>query len=210
MAFILTFLEGVASFISPCILPMLPIYISYFAGEDNKKSKAVINSIAFVIGFSVIFVLLSIIANRVGNVFFSNIKTIKIIFGILIIVLGLSYIDIIKINIFSKFKRFKADVNNLNFIKSFIFGVLFSISVTPCVGTFLSSAILLIASKESLFEGILLMVLYCIGMGIPFVISAFLIDRCKNVFSFIKNNYKVVKVISGAILIIMGLYIIFL
>ena len=209
MAYFLTFFEGVASFISPCILPLLPIYISYFAGDDNKKSKAVLNSIAFVIGFSAVFIALALIANKAGTIITPYIKNIKIIFGIMIIIMGLNYIDLIKLDIFNKFKKFNFDARNLNFIKALIFGMLFSISMTPCVGTFLSSALLLIASKDSMIEGLILMIVYCIGMGIPFVISSILIDKLKNVFSFIKKNYRYVKIFSGIILIVMGIYLIF-
>lgn len=209
MEYIFTFLEGIASFISPCLLPMLPIYISYFGGSEGERYKTFSNSVAFVIGFSIIFIILAIIANKVGNTIIENIRYIKYVFGILIIVLGLNYIEILNLNVFSKFKQFKADVKDLNFIKSLIFGVLFSISMTPCVGTFLSSALLLIASEESLLKGLILIVLYCIGLGIPFILSSILIDKLKSAFTFIKKNYKTVKVISGIILIVMGIYLIF-
>ena len=208
MVYFFTFLEGVASFLSPCVLPLLPVYISYFAGSEHKKTKAFTNSIGFVIGFSVVFILLAIIANRVGNTIIGYLRYAKIIFGILIIILGLNYIEIIKFDLFSKFKRFNANVKDLNFIKTFFFGVLFSISMTPCVGTFLGSALLLIASQENMVKGLILIVLYCIGLGLPFIISSILIDKLKNVFGIIKKNFKVVKVISGAVLIIMGIYLI--
>ena len=209
MTYLLTFLEGIASFISPCILPLLPIYISYFAGSESKKTKALVNSIAFVIGFSIVFILLAIIANKVGNVLLGYVRYLKILFGIIIIFLGLNYIEIFNFKLFSKFKRFNADVKELNVIKSAIFGIFFSISITPCVGTFLSSALLLIASEESIIKGLILIILYCIGLGLPFIISSVLIDKLKNVFSFIKKNYRIVKIISGLVLLIMGCYLIF-
>lgn len=209
MEFVFTFLEGFASFISPCVLPLLPIYISYFAGSESKKYKAVINSIAFVIGFSVVFIFLAIAANSLGNLIIRSIKYIKSIFGILIIFLGLNYMDIFKFDLFSRFKKVQADVKNLNVAKAFVFGMLFSISMTPCVGTFLTSALLLIATEENLVKGVLLIGLYCIGLGIPFIISSLLIDKLKNVFSFVKKNYKIVKIASGVVLIIMGIYLIF-
>lgn len=209
MAYLFTFIEGIASFISPCILPMLPIYISYFAGDKEDKKKALTNSIAFVIGFSLVFTLLAIIANRIGNTVIGLTKYAKMLFGIFIILLGFSYLEIIKINIFNKFKKFHADTKNLNFFKSLVFGMLFSISITPCVGTFLSSALLLVATKEKVLEGIVLIVLYCLGLGIPYIISSILIDKMKNIFSFIKKNFRTIRIISGIILIVMGIYIIF-
>ena len=209
MEYFLTFLEGIASFISPCLLPMLPIYISYFSGSDSEKNKALKNSIAFVLGFSLIFIILAILSNLMGIFLTQYLRYIKYAFGVLIIFLGLNYMEIFKFKLFSKFKKFKIDVKDMGIIKAFIFGIMFSISMTPCVGTFLSSALLLIANQDSLLKGTILIVLYCLGLGIPFIISSLLIDKLKNVFNVIKKNYKKVKIISGIILIIMGIYLIF-
>lgn len=208
MEYLFTFIEGIASFISPCLLPMIPIYISYFAGKEEKKiSKTLINAIGFVLGFTTIFILLAIFASQIGIIISENIKYIKIFFGIVIIVLGLNYMGILKINFLNKTKMKKANTENLNFIKSFVFGFLFSISWTPCIGTFLSSALLMVAKQQEMLKGILLMLVYSVGLGIPFIIAAVLIEKLKEVFNFIKKNYDIVKKISGIILILMGIYI---
>ena len=210
MDYIFTFLEGIASFISPCILPMLPIYISYFLGEDNKKtSKAVINATGFVLGFTIIFLLLAIFASKFGGIISNNIKYFKILFGIIIIFLGLNYMELINIKFLNRTKIANKNTRNLNFLKSIIFGMLFSISWTPCIGTFLSSALLLIAKNQDILKGIILMILYSFGLGIPFIISAILLEKLKELFNIIKRHYNVIKKISGIILIIMGIYIIF-
>ena len=209
MDYIFTFIEGFASFISPCVLPMLPIYISYFIGEDNKKvSKAVINSVGFVLGFTIVFILLSIFASSFVVIISQNIKYIKIVFGIIIILLGLNYMEIIKINLLNKSKGISKKIKDLNFVKSLAFGMIFSISWTPCIGTFLASALLLIAKNQDMVKGILLMIIYSIGLGIPFIISAVLLEKLKEAFNFIKKHYNVIKKISGIILIIMGIYMI--
>ena len=117
--------------------------------------------------------------------------------------------QILKLNFLNRTKRFKTDTQNLNFFKSIIFGILFSISWTPCIGTFLSSALLLIAKQQNVIEGITLMLVYSVGLGIPFIISAVLIEKLKEMFNFIKRNYDKVKIISGLILIVMGIYMIF-
>jgi len=209
MEYIFTFLEGIASFISPCILPMLPIYISYFVGRENKsKSKAVLNAIGFVLGFTIIFIILSIFASQLGIIISKSIKYIKIIFGTIIILLGLNYMEILKVKFLNKSKNISIDTSKLNFIKAVIFGILFSISWTPCIGTFLSSALLLIAKEQEIIKGIVLMLIYSIGLGIPFIISVVLIEKLKEVFDFIKRNYGIIKKISGTILIVMGIYII--
>ena len=210
MDYIFTFLEGIASFISPCMLPMIPIYVSYFVGDDKSKSrKKIMNSIGFVLGFTIVFLLLSIFASRIGSIIVNGIKYIKIIFGILIIMLGANYIGIFKIDILNKTKGINLKNKDFNFLKAFLFGILFSISWTPCIGTFLSSALLLIASNQDMIKGIILMLLYSAGLGIPFIISVFLIDKLKSMFNFIKKHYSIIKIISGIILIIMGIYIIF-
>lgn len=210
MDYIFTFLEGIASFISPCVLPMLPIYISYFVGEDDKSTKkAVANASGFVLGFSIVFIILSVFASQLGTLVSSNIKYIKIVFGIVIILLGLNYIEVLNIKFLNKSKEMKADTKDLNFVKAVIFGVLFSISWTPCIGTFLSSALLLVAKQQDMLKGIILMVLYSIGLGIPFIISVVLIEKLKEMFNFIKKHYDVIKKISGIILIIMGIYTMF-
>lgn len=209
MDYILTFLEGVASFISPCLLPMLPIYISYFAGQENKSmKKTVLNSIGFVLGFTIVFLILSIFASTFGSFISNNLKILKIIFGVVIIILGLNYMQVLKLGFLNKTKRFKLNFENFNFFKSLLFGILFSISWTPCIGAFLSSALMLIASKQDLVKGIILMLIYSIGLGIPFIISAAFIEKFKKMFDFIKKNFGKVKVISGLILIGMGLYMI--
>ena len=210
MDYILTFLEGIASFISPCLLPMVPIYISYFIGEDdNNNKKAILNSIGFVLGFTTVFLILSIFASKLGAILSSNIRYIKIFFGVVIILFGLNYMGVLSIKFLNKYKSKNMDTKNFNFIKAILFGILFSISWTPCIGTFLSSALLLIAKEQNILKGIILMLLYSIGLGIPFIISAILIEKLKNVFDFKKKHYDVIKRISGVILIGAGIYIIF-
>lgn len=210
MDYIFTFLEGIASFISPCMLPMIPIYVSYFVGDDeNKSKKKIINSVGFVLGFTIVFLLLSIFASKLGGILVGATKYIKIVFGILIIFLGANYMGIFKIDILNKTKGINFKSKDFNFFKAIVFGILFSISWTPCIGTFLSSALLLVANSQDMIKGIILMLLYSIGLGIPFIISAILIDKLKSMFNFIKKHYNIIKIISGVILIIMGIYIIF-
>ncbi len=210
MEYVLTFLEGIASFVSPCMLPMLPIYLAYFTGNNKEKSdKALMNSIGFVLGFTLVFVIFGVISGVAGSVLGNVIKYAKIVFGVLIIILGLNYMEVLKIGFLNRELNVKNNFDNLNFFKSIAFGMLFSISWTPCVGAFLSSALLLIASQGDVIKGIILILIYSLGLGVPFVISAVLIDKLKSTFEFIKKHYNVVKVVSGIVLIVMGLYVIF-
>lgn len=210
MEYVFTFLEGFASFISPCLLPMLPIYISYFMGDkENDNKKTIINSIGFVIGFTIVFLLMAIFASTLGIFVSKYLKYIKVIFGIIVILLGLNYMEVLNFKFLNNSKGINMKVKNLNFLKSMLFGILFSISWTPCVGTFLGSALLLVAKGNDLLKGIILMLLYSIGLGIPFVISVILMEKLKSIFDFIKKNYGVIKKICGIVLIIMGIYIMF-
>ena len=118
--------------------------------------------------------------------------------------------EVFKIGFLNKTNGVKANAKDLNFIKAMLFGIMFSVSWTPCIGTFLSSALLLIAKQQDMLRGIMLMIVYSIGLGIPFIISAVLIEKLKEVFNFIKKHYDIIKKISGLILIIMGLYMIFI
>ena len=208
MEYVLTFLEGVMSFISPCVLPLLPVYISYFAGREEKKIvKTVLNSIGFVIGFSIVFILLAVFASTLGAFISSNLRTFKIAFGVINIVLGLNYIGIINIKFLNNTRGIENVPERINFLKAILFGVIFSITWTPCVGTFLSSALMLVINSQDLIKGVILMGLYSAGLGIPFILSAVLIDSLKNGFSFVKKHYRVVKIISGLVLIGMGIFI---
>lgn len=210
MNYLLTFLEGIASFISPCILPMIPIYISYFIGkEGNNTKKAIINSIGFVLGFTLSFVILSVIASLLGGILSEYIKYVKIFFGIIIMILGFNYMEIFNIKFLNRTKGINANLQNANFFKTFLFGLVFSISWTPCVGSFLSSALMLIAKEQNIVKGIILICIYSLGLGLPFIISEVLANQLKDTFDFVKKHYTAVKRVSGIILIGMGIYVLF-
>ena len=164
MDYIFTFLEGIASFISPCLLPMLPIYISYFIGEDDKKTaKAVVNSIGFVLGFTIVFLILSIFASQLGRFVSRYINYIKIVFGIIIILLGLNYMEIFKIKILNKSKGIKANTKDLNFIKAIIFGIIGRKKGAKDLGT----AGMIIG----IIVTVLILIIFC--LVIAFIVGAF-------------------------------------
>lgn len=208
MNYFILFLEGILTFISPCILPMLPIYISYFIGEDeSKNNKALINSIGFVVGFSMIFTVLGAAAGTFGVFIQKYMQLFNIIAGIILIIFGLNYIGIFKITFLEKsFKlKNKTNLSKLNLISSTLFGMIFAIGWTPCVGTFLGAALMIAANSQDTLKGILMLISYSLGLGIPFIISALLIENLKSAFKFIKRNYKIINTISGILLIVIGL-----
>ena len=203
MQYVITFLEGIISFISPCMLPMLPIYISYFAGSENKKHKTFLKSLAFVFGFTVTFTLLGLFAGTLGS-FLTSYR--NIIAGLLVIIFGLSYLEIIKLPFFKGINH-SAKIDSI--FSAFIFGVIYSVSLTPCVGAFLGSALMLASSAGGALKGTLLLLAYSLGLGIPFILSAVLIDKLKTTFTFIKKHYKAISIASGIFLIVLGILIMF-
>ncbi len=203
MQYFISFLEGIITFVSPCLLPMIPIYISYFAGGSEHNTKKVIkNTLGFISGFTVLFVLMGALAGTFGKLLNEYKTIVNIVTGIIVICFGLNFLGVLKINIFKGAKRAKTE--NLGFFSSVLFGVVFSIGWTPCVGAFLGSALMLAASQGSVVQGVIMLLLYSLGLGIPFFISSILIDKLKGAFNFIKKNYKVINTISGVLLIVVG------
>ena len=205
MQYILLFLEGIITFISPCLLPMLPIYISFFAAGEANKHRAIVNSLGFVSGFTIVFVILGAFAGTLGTLLNKYSVAVNIVTGLIIIVLGLNFLGIIKIEFLNKSTNKSANTKELKFFSSMLFGIVFSIGWTPCVGAFLGSALMLASSSGGTLNGIIMLLIYSLGLGIPFVLSAILIDRLKGTFDFIKKNYKTINIISGGLLIVMGL-----
>ena len=206
MQYLVVFLEGIITFISPCLLPMLPIYVSYFAGTDtqNKKGAAIKNALGFVLGFTVIFTLMGAFAGTIGS-FLTKYQTIvNIVAGVVIILFGLSMLDLFQLPFF-KGMRGTMKHHTLGFFSSILFGVIFSVGWTPCVGAFLGSALMMAASSGHVLAGVLMLLCYSVGLGIPFVVSAVLIDKLKSTFAWIKSHYRVINLISGGLLIIVGI-----
>lgn len=213
MEYIITFIEGIISFISPCMLPMLPLYISYFAGNTDIKNESKIQkvttftrSLAFVLGFTLVFTALGVFAGSIGTFFMKNQTIVNIICGFIIIYFGLSYLNIVQIP-FLKGMSHRFEVNGL--LSAFLFGMIYSINLTPCVGAFLGSALMLASSTGGAVKGAFLLLSYSLGLGIPFLLSALLIEQLQNTFTFIKKHYKIINTICGIFLIIIGILMVF-
>lgn len=206
MDYLITFVEGLASFISPCILPVIPIYISYFGAESKNSKKAIINSIGFVTGFSLIFIMLGVFAGTFGKLVHEYANYINIILGLFLIIIGLNYMGVIFVKFLNKSKEIKKDKKDLTLISSVLFGVIFSLSWTPCVGAFLSSALILASTTGSVLKGAILLLLYSLGLAIPFIITTLLLEKVKKTFDFIKKHYNIINKLAGSILILSGLW----
>ena len=206
MQYFISFLEGIITFISPCLLPMLPIYLTYFAGGDEVSSskRTIKNALGFVLGFTLVFIAMGALAGTVGSFFKGHQTLVNLICGLVIIFFGLHYLGIIKINLF-RGVRGNMSQKSLGFFSSALFGIVFSVGWTPCVGAFLGSALMLASQQGQATTGILMLLCYSLGLGIPFVISAILVDRLKGAFDFIKRNYRIINLICGSLLILVGI-----
>lgn len=205
MQYLLLFLEGIITFISPCLLPMLPIYLSFFAAGGTDKRKTLKNSAGFVLGFTVVFVLMGAFMGTIGKLVRDYTAILNVATGLIVIVFGLNFMGILKIGFLNRTGHRDANVQNLSFLSSMLFGMVFSIGWTPCVGAFLGSALLMASHGGSLLKGIAMLLAFSLGLGIPFVASALLVDRLKGAFDFIKRNYRVINFVSGGLLVIVGL-----
>ena len=204
MQYFISFLEGIITFVSPCLLPMLPIYFSYFAGGKEKNIKRVVkNAAGFISGFTAVFVLLGALAGTLGSLLNQYKIILNIVTGLIVVFFGLNFLGVFKLNIFKGMKSAKTD--HLGFFSSFLFGIVFSIGWTPCVGAFLGSALMMATNQGSITQGILMLLLYSLGLGIPFFISAILIDKLKGAFNFIKKHYNIINTVSGILLIAVGI-----
>lgn len=204
MQYFISFLEGIITFISPCLLPMLPIYISYFAGggEQNTK-KTLVNAFGFVLGFTLVFMAMGALAGTIGSFLMKYQKIVNIVSGIVVIFFGLNFLGILNLNLFHGIGN-NVNTDHMGFFSALIFGVIFSVGWTPCVGAFLGSALMLASTQAHMVKGVLMLLCYSLGLGIPFVISAVLIDKLKGAFDFIKSNYTVINRVCGIFLMIVG------
>jgi len=207
LEYLITFLEGIISFISPCMLPMIPLYLTYFAGDVGKKNNVLINSIFFVLGFTVIFCILGVFAGTIGSLLVNYQHIVNIVCGIIVIIFGLSYLEFINIKIFKGMNAKNKEIKGA--FSAFLFGVIFSINLTPCIGAFLGSALMMASVSGTVIKGVSLLFVYSLGLGIPIIISAVLIKKLETVFDFIKKHYKIINNICGVFLIIVGILICF-
>ena len=205
MQYIISFLEGIITFISPCLLPMIPIYITYFVGGGERSSKKTLaGALGFVCGFTTVFICMGALAGTIGSFLTKYQTVVNIVSGIIVILFGLNFLGVFRLNLFRGSKH-EVNTENMNFFSAALFGVIFSLGWTPCVGAFLGSALMLASQQGSVFVGIMMLLCYSLGLGIPFVLSALLIDQLKSAFDFIKGHYGIINKISGALLIVVGI-----
>ena len=203
---------GLISFLSPCVLPLIPGYISYISGSSineliEKKNVNLFPIILFTVGFSIVFIFFGAASTLLGQVLLQNSYELRIVAGVIIVILSLHLIGIINIKFLNYEKRVQTDIKR-NFFSPALIGMAFAFGWTPCIGPILGSILVLASTEESLQQGILLLTFYSVGLAVPFILAGYLIQRFL-VFSknFRKNINKVSK-IGGSILLITGILMI--
>ncbi|PID57031.1 cytochrome C biogenesis protein [candidate division KSB3 bacterium] len=214
------FFAGILSFLSPCVLPLVPAYISFMSGvsvddlrqSENRRGvlkKTLLTSLAFVIGFTVVFVALGATATTVGEFLLTRIQFISKIAGIVIIVLGLHFLGLFKraLGFLNYEKRFHVQKVQAGAAGAFVIGLAFAFGWTPCVGPILGPILFLAGGQETVGKGILLLTAYSLGLGIPFLLTAVATQKFLHIFDKVKRHFQLIEILSGLFLILVGVLI---
>lgn len=212
MEFLWTFLEGLASFVSPCTLPLMPVFAAYFAGSGDSSSQrgglgssAMLKALAFVAGFTVVFMTLGLFAAAIGGFFASHRTAVSVVSGLIVIVFGLAFLDIIRP---PGFKGSAGMAQRSGVIGAFVFGLLYSLNLTPCVGAFLAAALATAAESGHALKGAALLGVYSAGLGIPFIVAGIALAKMNGLFKRIKSSYNVLVPVCGVALILFGVWMV--
>jgi cytochrome c-type biogenesis protein len=214
VSLILAFSAGLLSFLSPCVLPLVPAYVSYITGTiigkiTTKKSNLYVlyKSIGFVIGFSIIFIIMGASITSLGKFSIKNQSIFRKVSGALILIFGLHTTGIFKIKLLYREKRFLSFSKTHNAFASVLMGMAFASGWTPCVGPILSSILVYAISMETISRGIVLLVFYSLGLAVPFILTALAIENLSLKIRRLSKHLEIISIISGALMIIMGILI---
>ena len=202
-----TMIEGLITFISPCVLPMIPVYVLYFTGaaEGRQAKRTLARALCFVLGFTALFVLLGVFAGTLGALLVQHLRAVNLVCGLVMIVFGLHYAGVLRIGLLDRTVKPDVQVQPKGYASCALLGAVFAVGWTPCTGPLLGSAMMLAAGKGSVLAGAVLLACYSLGLGLPFVLCALLIDRLKGALAVVKRHYKAVNRVCGVFLILVGL-----
>jgi len=209
---IIAFGAGLISFLSPCVLPLIPGYISYTSGSSlnellEKKNVNLLPIVLFTVGFSIVFIIFGASATFLGKFLLSNSFPLRIVAGIIIVFFSLHILGVFKIKFLNYEKRFHAD-RNKNILSSLLIGMAFAFGWTPCIGPILGSILVLASTEESINKGILLLFFYSLGLAMPFILSGYLIQKFLAISKNLKKNMNLITKTGGSLLLITGILII--
>lgn len=213
------FVFGLLSFVSPCVLPIVPGYISFISGvsldemkgvEQNRSAlrSIILNSIFFICGFTMVFILLGATATTLGKAFNDYYSTISKVAGVLIIVFGLHMMGLFKINFLNYEQRIHVQQKRLGMFGSFLVGTAFAFGWTPCIGPVLAAILVIASRQDTVYKGIALLASYSLGLGIPFFLTGVSINLFFSMFNRIKKYFHAIEIAGGAMLVVLGLLII--
>lgn len=211
----IAFGAGFLSFFSPCILPMIPAYIMYITGASvesdvtRKRILALTRTLAFILGFTIIFVIMGSSATLIGKVFIRNKDIFSKISGLVIIVFGLNMMGIINLRFMNLEKRVAAPKKIVNWFSSMLMGMAFAAGWTPCFGPVLASILIYAGGANTISKGVILLLVYSIGMGVPFILTALFINEFDKLLARTDKYLKYIPKISGIIMVIFGLLVFF-
>ena len=208
----LAFGAGFISFLTPCVLPIIPGYISYITGKkldeiDKDKKVVLIKTIIFALGFSFVFISLGMAASFLGNVLIFFGKELRIAAGIIIILFSLNFIGILNFNFLNQDKKIDTGNYKDNFVFPFVVGAAFAFGWTPCIGPVLGSILALSATETTIVSGVILLSFYSLGLAIPFILSGYYMTIFLNSKKGFGKHYSKVKTSGGVILLITGILI---
>jgi cytochrome c-type biogenesis protein len=207
---ILCFIEGILTFISPCILPLFPVYVSYLAGtasgEENKASR-VLNTAAFVLGFTIVFVLMGAAATTIGFFLREHINTFRKLSGVVMVLFGLFFLDMFRLPILDRTIKLEFTSVKKGVLPSVLFGMVFAFGWSPCTGPFLGTALMLAGSSGTVGTGVIALFLYSVGLGIPFILASLVFEKIRGATSWFTKHGRLIKCISGIILILTGVLV---
>ena len=206
MVYLLTFLEGVLAFLSPCVLALLPAYVSYFAAGETGMRRTGKNAVGFFLGLAITFVALGALLGLVGTRLPG--RPVEVVGGVVLVLFGLHYMGVFRLPSLVKFRGQPLSserLSTLTFPWSFVFGVVFALCWTPCVGPLLGAALMKAAMAGSVIEGTALLLLFALGLGLPFFVSALLLDQLKSAFAAIRKHATIVQRVAGSLLILIGI-----
>jgi len=209
------FLAGLFSFFSPCVLPLVPGYISFISGisleeieQGNRQNKVIISSIFFILGFSLVFILLGATATILGSFLLEKAFILEKVAGVIIIIFGIHMSGLYRIKFLDYEKRLYAKTRPVNIvIGPFLMGLAFAFGWTPCIGPILAGILIYAGTQKTLYQGILLLVIYSAGLGIPFLMTALALNKFYMLSNKIKKYFKTIEIVGGILLILIGLLI---
>jgi len=212
------FLAGLASFLSPCILPLVPSYLAFITGlslaeltDERKRSRVrkttLLSSLSFILGFSSVFVALGAGASWVGNLLQQHMEVISKVAGVIVVIFGLYVMGVLKLSFLGRYKRVEVSHKPAGYIGSFLIGIAFAAGWTPCVGPILAAILLYASQSQTVTQGVYLLCFYSLGMAVPFFLTAVAVDTFLGYFSKAKKHMRKITIAAGILLIIVGIMI---